>query len=1281
MLDRPTARRDSTCMYLSPLTPSTFSYTQCRSFKLGEFSFETAPSGQTIMVSLDWSRPWSAIVVSALIAVGALIPTGYAESAIQLVWIDETKPRWYAQDTSAIEFEPSPRLPLNPIDVLTSSHQHKIFVRLLQRARLFPVLIRLIQYGDNRGVTLLAPTDDAIQRDESYLWTTYLKLTCSTSESHNDGSTEQLDNVEEQLRQHLLYHIVNYTLPYETVSNISSSDESKAVAKKAVRALPLAMPHMHTSLHHPSRQFLEKPTRPGPISQPPEGSRHPGAEDQGGLLGEGQKFRVLWKWQFAGGHTPNSGALRLENFGPRRGSLWFGVDSNGDGGCSSLEEHWTQRGLVVFLNGILELPPTLLDVVRSHPALSTISSLVDDSFLHSLSHIAHSTFFLPSSGSFDKLTPLQRSYLLRNINSTSPREDSLKTLIWDRIKLLGWHISGRGLRDEIGQWGVVAYSERICASLRNSEQLELTTILGGPLHFRLADSRPPGDESSPATHSVSDDDEGAGCPHSILLGNHFDAGILEHDILTENGVIHLVDSLLLPSSNSLELNVENTLIAINASRFVKMMRKAGLERYLLVGGIEEDDDSAQDVAYSMIKQFPQKPETWTIVAPTDEVLEGWLESNPALGKWWRHLEHFDDDTLRPAPTPSDWSSTVVGATVGQEEDDPLVKLSQLLKYHVFPELLCPKHIRDGELIPTELRDWRLKEGRQRVVATVAERPAEHIVSSDGSEIMFGDANVLAQPIVVNRSSGVNGSEVVPVAIIYPISQLLSPPDDPVQTAVSASLDLSTFVAAIFSGQLDTSVRRAPGVTYLVPNNLAFSNLGGMIMRYLLLNTEESRNSLRQLVGYHFIDEIVYADCFVTNETSFPTLEGSLIWAGKDGESNNAIIVRRQGGVDENGNAFAETLPSTPAHILARNLLTSTGVIHEIDKVEFPPSLRLSNSMLLRGAKCDTFRDLVIRAGYGFVLNGSVSRSDGATASFSQNDEDAAATASVADDNVISSRPSLRAALRQNKRQPKHKLRHRLLEDPHQAYILLAPTDEAFTRLNLTRYLANHDELKKLVELHIIPSPSADDVDNWSRSEEQRHISDDGQTTSKTHMALPLGLLDGWSLPSLLDHALGGVSRFGRVAFREVLASGEDDEKGFVHEPNGQVGHAGGSRPLGWRIGILGTRGGSSSADAESDRHSARILDFGREYRQVRFNKGRGSQTAALGGVLILSAVLQPYEPTWFHRWGWVVITSIFALVAVAGIGWLVWISWVGKRKTSRRGGEDGMGEAMEGEEE
>jgi solute carrier family 25 carnitine/acylcarnitine transporter 20/29 len=1043
-----------------------------------------------------------------------------------------------------LEAPDTPRIP-NLLDVLVASPNHTILVRLLQRTRLIPTLMNLMELGDSRGLTIIAPTDDGIRKKkameeearlssqaETAFTAEYSELNTqalSTWEwamhlAKHDAKPEDEDliaplwtseetrigNVNAVLRQQLLYHMINHTLPYNLTfdGNLqkSLSDTLPSVGSAA----------MLTTLHRPSHRLLHEPTRPGPVPQPPSSPPHPGAEDEGGLLaGEGQKMRIA-----AGS----------------KGEVWLGTDSKGLGGVRAVKaDRSSRKGLVLSIDGVIDLPPSLASLLTTNPTLQYLRNLTTSTLLRSLTETAHTTFFLPTESSFEALTTVERAFI----------QGDWELARQDRLKLLGEHMSGIGL----GQ-GRIGYASR----LKEKEAIDMTTIFGGQIR-------------------VGTDKEG-----KLLVDG---GNVVTEDILIENGVVHIIDKLLLPFGD-LNLSVEKTLLALNASRFVSLMHSAGLQSYINASPHDNDDDQEQ-------------AEPYTFMVPRDD----------SIDEWWRDRQQDIE-----------YHSKRWGNSKGID-DINATELAILLRYHIAPQRLTTENLTDGMLIGTELRDWRLKDARQKLSVEVQAGDASGSAKEGSGDVGFGDANVIADPVKVGPS------------IIYLISKMLEPPSDPLQTAVS-SLSLSTFVAAVFSAQLDKSIKKAPAITYLVPRNEAFAALG-LAMQYFLLDQARSRAELRSLVEYHAIDEIVYMKDFASGLQKYPTLEGTPIWAGRQNKSGTVEVQRGTEGRN--------------AKILEADILTSTGVLHEIDQVEMPPTLDLTIGKLMKGAKVDTMTSLVQSAGYGWILNAT-------SPTWEQQVE--------FDEDRIELNSKFPHKKKHNKDKKRHRKRHQLFSDWNQSYVILCPTDNAFTRVNLTYYYSDPEALKALVQLHIIPAPA-------------NQVLPDNNVNQ-----LPLAIKDTSAFYTLLDSAVGGISKFGKITFRKIRLK----EDGSDYFTGSAASDDSDGRNLGWMVGIADTRG------TDGRKHSANVLAFGREslstdrnhpsitMMRKRPKEGNNGDwdSRGLGGVLTIGGVLEPYEPGWFYRWGWIALVSFIVGIVLASMGFGIWAWW-------HRDGRISLPEALEGEEE
>lgn len=680
-------------------------------------------------------------------------------------------------------------------------------------------------------------------------------------------------------------------------------------------------------------------------------------------------------------------------------------------------------------------------------------------------------------------------------------------------------------------------------------------------------------------------------------------------------------SLLLPSG-SLALTAEKYLIALNCTRFVSLLRSVNLSHYVqvpvrsnnpsletrlpdltqftlsasLAAGVGEDEDS----------------ESYTILAPRDDVID----------THWPQLQAF------------------LAASMPERGTDAL---RDVLRYHIVRGRWTPDELEDGMLVSTVLETDALKSSSQRLLVSVQRDEGDHD-GGDGEDasvakwwgqagadqdterrgrkhkdsgvVGFGGASVIAEPVRVGKS------------IIYLLSSVLAPPASPITEAVS-DLRLSTFVASLYAAELDKELASQPGVTFLMPDNTAFSSLG-LVMSYLLLPT--AREELRSVLRYHVIDQIAYIDDLASADrrlTGYPTLAGgSEIYVEHrrnssglgsmaiGGSVSDAIVPSLRirgptvGGQPINGDARA-------GRVLEGDLLTSTGVIHVVDQVELPPELDITIPKLLQGARASTMIDLIRAANLSWVLDGPAKRVQHATG----------------------------LGLGQSDKKKKKRHGDGTQDDlaRNQAYTILCPTDKALSRLNLTRYLSDPPALAALVKLHIIPTDTTllpgdqhearpastgeytnDDEDD----DDDRHGPDDPTSPEDEREAgrAPLSLSDEAAFPTLLDKRAGGTSQYGTVAFRRW---GDD----------------------GWLVGVKSARGARGQTDA------ARVVAFGRASpRTVLVDRSQGHDDTeekevsllAGGGVLVIDAVLLPYEPSWLRRWS-LSLALALALVLVAGL--------------------------------
>lgn len=301
-----------------------------------------------------------------------------------------------------------------------------------------------------------------------------------------------------------------------------------------------------------------------------------------------------------------------------------------------------------------------------------------------------------------------------------------------------------------------------------------------------------------------------------------------------------------------------------------------------------------------------------------------------------------------------------------------------------------------------------------------------------------------------------------------------------------------------------------------------------------------------------------------------------------------------------GHDSGADLPSNgelrPARVSHADALTSTGVIHKIDSVMLPADVHFTIGKLVKGAKQSTMADLMRRAGLGWVLDGREPTAD-----------------------------EVQQAVIESAQAPSGRSEPDPESPAMPSYTLLCPSDKAFSRINITYYLSDKEALLDLMRLHIIPTQPGTPrtLNNKTPAPQPR----DGS---------PLSLSDELVYQTLLS----ARSKYGDIAFR---ATGDNSFLAGVR----------GARS---RTGIDPARLGQSGRATVRWRKAAN--SFKKDKHPEDETLWRNGMTLG-GGVIMLDAVLIPYEPDWFTRWGWLVITlsgiGIILLVAGMGIGWW-WIS-------------------------
>ncbi|KAJ7654975.1 hypothetical protein DFH06DRAFT_1201215 [Mycena polygramma] len=326
-------------------------------------------------------------------------------------------------------------------------------------------------------------------------------------------------------------------------------------------------------------------------------------------------------------------------------------------------------------------------------------------------------------------------------------------------------------------------------------------------------------------------------------------------------------------------------------------------------------------------------------------------------------------------------------------------LKKLLQYHFIPGIWTPKKLEDGMLLETALTEDGLDGGRQVLnIGVTSDKKKED------KSIKFGGVGVSEDPITINNT------------LIYFISRPLVPPSDALE-AVLPKQDLSLFLASVYSAGIADTLKSTPKTSLLVPHNSAFKRLGDLVSTHLL--APASKKDLASVLYHHTLDTVEYARSIQNGSRTFATLEGSDVQL--EHFKNGSVFISASGGW---AGMRAELFPT--------NILTQTGVLHEVSDILIPRTVELTVGKLIKAADATTMATLVTKAGMDWVLNGTAPPPDSIWAEQGANGV---------------------------------------------GWTLLCPSDDAFDPYNLTRLYADLEGVRDIVSQHLVPTPmSASDVD-------------------------------------------------------------------------------------------------------------------------------------------------------------------------------------------------------------
>jgi solute carrier family 25 carnitine/acylcarnitine transporter 20/29 len=314
-------------------------------------------------------------------------------------------------------------------------------------------------------------------------------------------------------------------------------------------------------------------------------------------------------------------------------------------------------------------------------------------------------------------------------------------------------------------------------------------------------------------------------------------------------------------------------------------------------------------------------------------------------------------------------------TILAPRDDYLDE-SLSLRYHIIEGKYLPSDLKDEMLVKTELKTEELRNNKQRATVKLVQKwDTNDDESVQRTEIQFNGIGVVGEAVEIGND------------VIYLLSSTMTPPQ-PIIKVLNNDKQLASMSTYIIINNIIQQVRSAKGITMIAPSSEAFLQLG-LVNAYFLLH--EAKADLNSVLLHHIINETIYSEDITKDEKTYYTMGGDPIKVYK---KDNDIFFSNANGTSIVGR---------------KDVLTSTGVLHVLDKVILPPTLHITLGKLLKGINAQTFLDVV-------------------------------KAANLTD----------------------------LVQDPLEPYTILAPTEGAFKRINVTKLLADPELASRWARLHIIP---------------------------------------------------------------------------------------------------------------------------------------------------------------------------------------------------------------------
>ncbi|CAG8538288.1 3679_t:CDS:2 [Ambispora gerdemannii] len=262
-----------------------------------------------------------------------------------------------------------------------------------------------------------------------------------------------------------------------------------------------------------------------------------------------------------------------------------------------------------------------------------------------------------------------------------------------------------------------------------------------------------------------------------------------------------------------------------------------------------------------------------------------------------------------------------------------------LKYHFVEGKKTISEFTNGLLLPSELKTADLKGHRQQIKVSVKSKSRRNDYDENSltaTEIRFNGHAIIGEPVEIGNS------------IIYILEKALIQPQNVFLTLKQMTdKRFNKFLKAYSFSDTNDTISNISGTTIFAPIDEAFNKLG-LVYNYFLHPT--GKQDLFSVLKYHVLDQVLYSQDIPQGEFLFRTIEGEPL-----------IIERDRDVIKVKGVNYSAVVTET-------DVLTRTGVVHVVNSVRIPPSIKITPYKILKGIDANAMLNLFYITNLTSILN-------------------------------------------------------------------------------------------------------------------------------------------------------------------------------------------------------------------------------------------------------------------------------------------------------------------------